>query len=104
MRLPRRRRPRSHSKERARNFRHRGEETHTIMTTSVVAFSVGALLVVFLWARLQTYGVRGPWARAVGREGSKEEDSLEWLRLRKQYLISQLAIADSQVAQLGGAN
>lgn len=28
--------------------------------------------------------------------------SLEWLRLRKQYLISQLAIADSQVAQLGG--
>ncbi|CAM9458894.1 unnamed protein product [Ectocarpus sp. 13 AM-2016] len=104
MRLPRRRRPRSQSKERARNFRRRGEETHTITTTSVVAFSVGALLVVFLWARLQTHGVRGPWARAARREGSKEEDSLEWLRLRKQYLIGQLAIADSQLAQLGGAD
>ncbi|CAB1105475.1 unnamed protein product [Ectocarpus sp. CCAP 1310/34] len=109
MGLPRRRRERSLSKERARNFRQRGGETHTMTATSMVAFSVGALLVVFLWARLQAYRVRGPWARAAGPEGHKEEDrvqlaSLEWLRLRKQYLVSQLAIADSQVAQLGEAD
>lgn len=38
------------------------------------AFAVGALLVVFLWARLQAHGVPGPWARFVGSQDSGLEE------------------------------
>ena len=40
----------------------------------MLAFGVGALLVVVLWAWLQAHGVRGPWARAIGPRGSGQEE------------------------------
>lgn len=58
MRLPKHRRSRSWSKDRARNFGRRSRKL------TVCAFAGGALLTIFVWTQLQSHGVPGPWARS----------------------------------------
>ena len=60
MRMPRHRRSRSWSKDRARKFSRRSRKS------SIGAFAGGALLTVFLWTQLQSHSVPGPWARSDG--------------------------------------
>lgn len=74
MRNARNHRRRSRSKDKDYHRRSVTALADARKTISVFAFAVGALLVVFLWAWLQAHGVRGPWARAVGSQGSGQEE------------------------------
>eukprot|EP00903_Cladosiphon_okamuranus_P018385 g16911.t1 len=93
----------THRRRRSRS-KDRRKSVIAARKTSVFAFGVGASLAVFLWVRLQADGVPGPWAKAVGSQASGREERLESLRSRRQNLIAQIAIVDSQLAGGPSAN
>lgn len=77
MRLPRYRGPPSRNRDRTRSSSSRsGSRSRSstfrrnVSIRSILAFVGGALLAVFLWGRLQSSGVRGPWARRVNFDGN----------------------------------